>query len=298
MKDTKYHTPVMVEEVLEYLQPKAGKTYLDVTFGGGGHTKSILDANEECNVIGLDWDLNSIDKQGEKLEEVYGDRLHLLWGNFAQLYRIFKKAGIKKVDGILADFGTSMFQIKNRPGFSFSTETFLDMRMSPSHQKVTAAEVLSRSDEKTLKEIFLKYGEEHQAAKVASLIVEERKKRSIKTTKQLVEIVEKVIPRYKRTIHPATKVFQALRIFVNSELDNISSFLSSVPRFLNPNGRLVCISFHSLEDRLVKQFLKSQKELLAEKINILTPRVVVPTEEEIKRNPPSRSAKFRAAEFL
>ena len=101
MKDTKYHTPVMVEEVLEYLQPKAGKTYLDVTFGGGGHTKSILDANEECNVIGLDWDLNSIDKQGEKLEEVYGDRLHLLWGNFAQLYRIFKKAGIKNDNKVI-----------------------------------------------------------------------------------------------------------------------------------------------------------------------------------------------------
>ena len=292
-----YHTPVMVNEVLEYLKPRKGKVYLDATFGGGGHTRAILEADKDCHVVAVDWDLCSIDSPGEILKEEYPERLTVLWGNFAYLTKILKRDGIGRVDGILADFGTSMYQIMNRPGFAFSKDSFLDMRMSPSHHQVTAAEVLNKSSEAALKKIFFDYGEEQKSARVARAIVQARRIERIKTTKQLVKIIETVIPKYQRKIHSATKIFQALRIYVNSELDNISSFLKSTPKLLKPGGRLVCISFHSLEDRLVKQYLKSQKELHGEKVDILTPRVVVSTEEEIERNPPSRSAKLRAAEF-
>ena len=293
-----YHTPVMVDEVLEYLNLKDNGVYIDVTFGGGGHTRAILEKNKTCRVIALDWDLCSIDSPGEDAKAEFGDRLTLLWGNFASLEKILKRAGItEKVDGILADFGTSSFQLENRPGFSFSSDTFLDMRMSPSFQKITAAEVVNRADEKELKYIFQTYGEEQMSAQVARAIVEERRKERIRTTKQLATIICKIIPRFKRKIHPATKIFQALRIYVNGELKNISVFLKATLPFLNDGGRLVCISFHSLEDRLVKQFIRLQKEVYAEKVSVLTSHVVVPTQREIENNPSSRSAKLRSAEF-
>lgn len=287
------HTSVMMKEVLEYLCTKPGSTYIDVTFGAGGHTSAILDQDPTCKVIAIDWDRYAIETYGPPLKEKYGDRLHIVWGNFGLLYKIIKKEKIPPVDGILADFGTSQVQIQRLPGMSFSRDTFLDMRMSPAHQLMTAADVLAKSSEKKLVEIFTQLGEEQKARAVAQAIIRQRTKRPITTTKQLADLVQTVIPPHVRKVHSATKIFQALRLYVNHELNNIESFLPAAIAALKPKGVLVCISFHSLEDRIVKQVFKDQENLGT--IQILTQKVVTPTEEEITINPSSRSAKLRAA---
>jgi len=297
MKKTFYHKPVLIDEVLHYLNPKPGGLYLDVTFGSGGHTRAILEKEPNCKVIALDWDSISLEKYGPPLQEIFPDRLKLIWGNFSLLYKILKKEKITSVDGILADFGTSQMQITQRPGFSVYRDTPLDMRMSPAHQKTTAAIVLKESSEEKLRELFWQLGEEKFSKQIARAIVQERKIRKIRTTGHLVDIIEKTIPKGKRQkIHPATRVFQALRMYINKELENINSFLNAACKTIKPNGRLVCITFHSLEDRAVKSFLKNHA--LKGEINIITPKVVVPTNEELSKNPSARSAKLRAAEII
>ncbi|HLW73061.1 MAG TPA: 16S rRNA (cytosine(1402)-N(4))-methyltransferase RsmH [Candidatus Babeliales bacterium] len=293
-----YHKTVMVDEVLHYLDPQPQGLYCDVTFGSGGHTKAILNKQPECRVVAIDWDATSIETYAPALEEQYQERLHLLWGNFSNLYRLLQKAKVGKVDGILADFGTSQMHIKERAGFSFYRDSELDMRMSPAHQQVTAEQVINKSSEEKLCEIFWQLGQESHAKKIVAAIIEARQKKAIRTTRELAALIEKVIPRSGRSskIHPATKVFQALRIYVNHELNNITGFLSGALQVLKPNGLLLCISFHSLEDRLVKQFFKDQAD--AGKLEIITKRVVVPTAEEIAKNPSSRSAKLRVARFI
>jgi len=294
-----YHKPVLVEEVLHYLDPKPGKTYLDVTFGSGGHTRAILEKEPKCNVIAMDWDKISLDKYGSKLVEEFPKRLRLVWGNFSLLYKILKKEKIESVDGILADFGTSQMQITERSGFSVYKDTDLDMRMSPAHQKMTAAKVLQDSSEEKLRELFWQLGEERYSKQIAKAIVTERKKKKITKTKQLADLIEKVVPKNRerrQKIHPATRVFQALRIYVNKELDNILSFLWAACKVINPSGRLVCISFHSLEDRMVKNFFKEKADEGI--LEILTKKVVIAGGEELKANPSARSAKLRAAELV
>lgn len=296
-----YHKTVMVDEVLQYLNPQPNGLYCDVTFGSGGHTKAILDSQPECRVVSVDWDATSIDTYAPALEEKYGDRLTIVWGNFAQLYRLLQKARIPKVDGILADFGTSQMHIKERAGFSFYKDSVLDMRMSPAHQQITAEQVINKSSEEKLCEMFWQLGQEINAKKIVAAIIEARQKKPIQTTRELALIVEKAVTRAgkgKRSskIHPATKVFQALRIYVNHELNNISGFLSGALQVLKPNGLLLCISFHSLEDRIVKQFFKDRAE--EGKLEIITKHVVVPTAEEVAKNPSSRSAKLRVARIL
>lgn len=288
-----YHQSVLVNEVLEYLNPQPNKVYLDATFGGGGHTKAILNHQPGCKVIALDWDTEAIDHNVQPLLDTYGDRLKILWGNFAHLYRILKKEKIDKVDGILADFGTSQYQIFEEDGFSFLKDTPLDMRMSSAHQRTTAAYILNNYEERRIADILFEYGEEASAKKIARIIVEERKKTPFATTKQLATLIEKIIPRKgKGFVHPATKTFQALRIEVNHELENIKLFLSAALGHLNPQGRLVFISFHSLEDRLVKTFFRDNQD----KLSIITTKPVVATDEEMRENRSSRSAKLRSAE--
>lgn len=287
----------MVDEVLDYLNIKSGGKYLDVTFGAGGHTRAILETEPNCSVVAIDWDKNVIETLGIELQEKFPGRLKLVWGNFALLYKISRKENFGKFDGILADFGTSQIQITDRAGFSVYRDTPLDMRMSPAHQKITAEKILNDSSEKELREIFWRYGEEKYTKRIASAIVNERKKRKITTTLQLAKLIENVVPKDKRQkIHPATRIFQALRICVNKELENIVSFLSAAIKLLNPNGRLICISFHSLEDRIVKQFFSDHSDL--GDLNILTKKVVVATKKEIEKNISSRSAKLRAVEFV
>jgi 16S rRNA (cytosine1402-N4)-methyltransferase len=289
-----YHIPVLLNQVVEYMQPKPKGTYVDVTFGGGGHTRALLQAQPKCKVIALDWDTIALEKNGQELQEEFPDRLTLVWGNFSQIDRHLKKIGIESVDGILADFGTSQYQISERAGFSFSKDSPLDMRMSPSHQKTTASEVVNKATEQTLCDIFTFLGQEKKARAIARAIVHERTNKRINTTKQLADLIDKVVGgRGGKRIHPATQVFQALRMYVNKETDNIHSFLINSARILRPGGRLLCISFHSLEDRAVKQFFKEREQLGDV---IITPKVVIPTDEEIAINPASRSAKLRVLE--
>ncbi len=291
-----YHKPVLMSEVLEYLAIKPGKTYVDVTFGTGGHTRAILEKEPTCSVIAIDWDADELERYGGPLKEEFGDRLTLVWGNFALLYKLLKKAGAPTVDGILADFGTSQIQIAERHGVSFSRDTPLDMRLSPAHFQETAADVVNKMPEKDLRELFWELGEEQYARPIARAIVAAREKKRIETTGQLVEIIKKAMPIAvkKRNTHPATKVFQALRVYVNKELENMQSFLVAAIRALKPQARLVCISFHSLEDRQVKQFFKDQERLLT--LDIITPKVVRATPEEVALNPSSRSACLRVAQ--
>ena len=293
-----HHKTVLVNEVLSYLDPQPHRLYCDTTFGSGGHTKAILDKQPLCKVVAVDWDATSIETYAPALEQHYQERFQILWGNFAQLYRILKKARIEKVDGILADFGTSQMQIKERAGFSFYRDSELDMRMSPAHQQITAAHVVNKSSEEKLCELFWQLGQEAHAKKIAKAIVEARKNKKISTTRELAVIIEKAVSLKGRAskIHPATRVFQALRMYVNHELNNIHGFLSSAMQLLNPGGLLLCISFHSLEDRVVKQFFKEKADEGV--LEIITKKVVVATSEEVAQNPSSRSAKLRVARFL
>ncbi|MBT4856002.1 16S rRNA (cytosine(1402)-N(4))-methyltransferase RsmH [bacterium] len=290
------HKPVLVQEVLEYLDPQPGKVYVDVTFGAGGHTREILQAEPNCKVIAFDWDKESIKKFAPPLEKEFPGRIQVLWGNFSLLYRLVKKNKIKQIDGILADFGTSQMQIFERDGFSFKIDTPLDMRMSAAHHKITAAEVLNKASARDLQYIFSEYGEERYSRTIALAIVEERKTKKFRTTKDLADFVAKVVPYTKRKIHPSTRVFQALRIYVNKELDNIKAFLVAALEVLPKNGRLVCISFHSLEDRLVKEFFRNNPCVVGKGLKSLTKKLVTATDEEIAENPSCRSARLRAAQ--
>jgi 16S rRNA (cytosine1402-N4)-methyltransferase len=290
------HKSVLTAEMLEYLNPQPGKTYLDVTFGTGGHTRAILEKEPTCTVIAIDWDAQALETYGPPLQEEFGDRLRLVWGNFSLLYKIVKKEHIEKVDGIIADFGTSQVQILQRAGFSIYRDTPLDMRMSPSHQRITAAEIINTASEEKLCEIFWQLGEETRARPIVRLILQERIKNPITTTGQLVDIIERVLGGAAgRRVHPATKVFQALRIYVNKELDNIHAFLSSALKIVRPGGNLVCITFHSLEDRVVKQFFKEQE--LMHTLSNLTPKGIVCSTQELHENASARSARLRAAKI-
>lgn len=291
------HKTVLIDEVLQYLNPQPNELYIDATFGGGGHSRAILEKEPDCKVIGIDWDVAALG-QGAKLQEVYGDRLELWQGNFAKVFMLAKKFQVGKVNGILADFGTSQHQLFTANGFSIYRDTFLDMRMSASHYRTTAAEVVNKASEEQLSKIFFDLGEETASRKIAKLIVQERKVRPIKTTGQLVDLVVKVKGPKKSHVHPATKVFQALRIYVNHELENITSFLQASSKILQDGGRVVCISFHSLEDRLVKHFFK-EYHLLANKgrFEILTSKVITASSAELDRNPSARSARLRAAVY-
>lgn len=290
-----YHKSVLVEEVIQYMAPKPHGVYVDATFGGGGHTRALLEAEPTCHVIALDWDKNAIEFNSMSLLEDFGERLTIQWGDFSNITQLLKKIKVKHIDGIMADFGTSQFQISELPGFSFSIETPLDMRMSPGHFKTTAYDIINRATEQELAQIFFEFGEEYSSRKIAQYIVRYRQENGfIETTKELADVILKVVPRYSRSVHPATKVFQALRIFVNDELNNIKSLLTQSLSLLRPGGRVVCISFHSLEDRIVKQFFKDHKDVLL----TLTKKVVTASPEELTRNPSSRSAKLRAAERI
>lgn len=291
------HTPVMVQEVLDSLMTKKGGSYLDCTFGSGGHTRALLEADPQATVYAMDWDAQTLEKFGVPLQEEFEGRLTLIWGNFSHLYKLVKKYDIPPLRGILADFGTSQIQIAQTPGISFAGDTLLDMRLSPAHQRVTAADILNKASEQKLAQIFFQLGEESKSRQIAKAIVEERSKKKFKTTGQLVAVIERIMPhRGKRLIHPATKTFQALRIYINHELDNIQAFLPAAVHALEKNGRLACISFHSLEDRLVKQFFKEQAALNT--LEIITKKAVVAGKEELMQNPSARSAKLRVAAHI
>ncbi|HEY9659094.1 MAG TPA: 16S rRNA (cytosine(1402)-N(4))-methyltransferase RsmH [Allocoleopsis sp.] len=277
------HIPVLSREVVEGLAIRPGGQYLDATVGGGGHSALILAAYPDVYLTALDQDLQALQAAKTKLAE-FGDRVTFHHSNFADF-----DPGEQKFDGILADLGVSsaQFDIADR-GFSFRHDAPLDMRMNQ-QQDVTAAEVINTWEEKELADIFYTYGEERLSRKIARRIVE---KRPFHMTKELADTIFYSVPhsyRYGR-IHPATRVFQALRIAVNRELEVLETFLQHAPLWLKPEGRLAIISFHSLEDRIVKHTLKESPLL-----KVLTKKPIVPQDDEIEQNVRSRSAKLRIA---
>jgi len=290
------HIPVLMEEVLQYLAVAPGEIYVDATLGGGGHTRAILIKEPTCKVIGLDWDKTVLATIAVDLEEEFPGRFFPIWGNFSKINKVIADAGFKNINGILADFGTSQIQIKNKDGFSVYNDTFLDMRFSSALYKITAFQVVNFTPEKELADIFFEFGQETNSRKIARAIAVRRQDKYFKMTCDLAQFIKDLTPGNYHKIHPATKVFQALRIFVNKELENIQAFLQNSTQIMADGGRLVCISFHSLEDRMVKQFFKdrSHKSYSTRYFDLSTKGACMATTEEIERNRSSRSARLRA----
>lgn len=284
------HFPVLVREVIENLISENFEIFVDATVGGGGHACKILEHNKKIRLIGLDIDEEALELAKKNLEP-YRERVRLIKGNFKDLKRILNEEGIFSFDGILFDLGLSMYQLKSNRGFSFSDNSMLDMRMDLSQRK-TAFDVVNSYRPDELKRIIREYGEEFKAGAIARAIVEKRKKTPIRTAAELAAIVEKIKGK-RGKIHPATKTFQALRIEVNRELENLSNGLKDAIEMCAPGGRIGVISFHSLEDRIVKDTFKRD-----ERIKVITKKPIVPTYEEIKINRASRSAKLRIGEKI
>ena len=289
------HEPVMVAEVIEQLAPGRGGVFVDCTVGYGGHARALLDAGAST-VIGLDRDPAALAEAAVALGP-YGDRVTLRHTDYRRLDELLDAQGIAGVDGLLADLGVSSIQL-DAPGrgFSFRRDEPLDMRMDPSDGP-TAAEAIGGADERTLADVIHEFGEERYARRIARAIAAARRRSPVATTGQLADIVRRAVPRtrYSR-IDPATRTFQAIRIWVNGELEGLDLFLTRAARRLRPGGRLAVISFHSLEDRVVKHTLRAIQAAGDVGLTVRTKRPIVPGEAEVERNPRARSAKLRAAE--
>jgi len=287
------HKPVMLEEVIKGLNPGPGKVYIDGTVGLGGHSAALLRCFPQIKLlIGCDLDPYALEQAASKLAP-FQKKVRLIHTNYIEIPHILEKESIGPVDGILLDLGLSSFQLESPSrGFSFRRDEPLDMRMNP-NTKVSAADMVNNLPVAQLIELLKNYGQERWASRIAYAIDRERKKRPILSTKELADLVFKAIPRkrHPRRIHPATKTFQALRIAVNKELDNLSEALRTLPDCLKPSGKLVIISFHSLEDRLVKHAIRNDSRLTP-----LTKKPITPSTIEIDQNPRARSAKLRIAE--
>jgi 16S rRNA (cytosine1402-N4)-methyltransferase len=306
-----WHTPVLAREVMEVLKPAQGKKYLDGTLGAGGHAQQILDLSAPTGqVLGLDWDETALALARERLKP-YGNRLITRRANFRDARVILKELGWNQVDGALLDLGFSSQQLADpNKGLSFNADQRLDMRLDPD-QTLSAYEVVNTFPVHRLQEIFRTYGEETHARKVALAIERRRRSGAIETTGQLAGLVERTLRLPRLKIHPATRVFQALRIFVNHELENLDAFLEDGYELLVAGGRMAIISFHSLEDRRVKNaFLRWSKDCLCprwvvvcqcgwrRRSNLLNSKPIQPSHTEKQANPRSRSAKLRAIERL
>ncbi len=287
------HIPVMVEEVMTFLRCEPGHTYVDATLGGGGHTSEILKrTSPDGIVIGMEWDEDAL-AEAKNVLMPFGDRVKIFRENFIHLPDLVRA---ESVDGILLDLGLSSFQVeKEGRGFSFKGEGPLDMRMDQRADQ-TAADLINHLSLKELEYTLFHYGEESWAKKIVKAIVYERERGPIETTQTLRKIIHHAIPRrfHSRRIDPATKTFQALRIRVNDELENLRKILETGWTLLTKGGRMCIISFHSLEDRMVKVTFRRLEK--GGEMQVLTKKPVTPSEEERRRNPRSRSAKLRCAE--
>lgn len=290
----------MVEEILAYLNLGPGKTVVDATIGTAGHAREILKRIQPAGrLIGIDRDAESLAVSRERLRD-FGNSYVLVQGNFSELDKILKDLNIKKIDGVLFDLGISSFQLEDpERGFSFQNEGPLDMRMDR-ESFISAYDLMNNLNEEEISTLLWNFGQERWHNRIAHLLVQERERQPIATTAQLANIVERSIPyrfrhRYYR-IHPATRTFQAVRIAVNRELETLDAALSKATSVLAKAGRICVVSFHSLEDRIVKlNFRKAASEGL---VNIITPKPQGPQESEIQANPSSRSSKLRAAERI
>ncbi len=295
------HLPVLLNEVLTYLNCQPGRIYVDGTVGSGGHARAILQRSFPSGfLIGLDWDGEAIQRARENLDPFAG-RFVLFEENFKNLKAVLDSLSITAVDGVLLDLGISTEQLEDlERGFSFRGDAPLDMRMDRRAAR-TAQDLLNRLSVSKLGEILRQYGEERWANRIARAIVSRRRQKPIRTSKELVQVIEKSVPAYRGRIHPATRTFQALRIMVNEELDNLKDLLSQCPGLINPLGRVGIISFHSLEDRLVKKSFRmwaKGERTQVPSFRLLTPKPVTPSMEEVLSNPRARSAKLRAVEKL
>jgi 16S rRNA (cytosine1402-N4)-methyltransferase len=317
------HVPVMLEEVLKFLQPRPGGHYVDGTLGDGGHAEAILERSVPGGrVLGIDSDTLALARAERRLAgAVHDERLVLVHGNFAELARIVDEADfVSSVDGVLLDLGFSSYQVEDpERGFSFSMDGPLDMRLDQS-QELSACKLVNSASEQELADIFWRYGEETRSRQIAWRIVRERARGAITRTSQLARLAAAGVPYKPGMIHPATRVFQALRIAVNSELASLEAALPQIVEVLRAGktgntggdgGRMVIISFHSLEDRLVKGFMRRESmDCICPpdipvcvcnhkaSLRLLTPKPVTPTKQEVLVNPRARSAKLRAAELV
>lgn len=304
------HIPVMLNEAIHYLNCRPGKTYTDCTLGGSGHARAICERIlPDGLLIGIDQDKDAIANAHEALQS-YSSNIHLFHGNFKNLPRYLAQINIDAVDGILLDLGLSLHQLESSGrGFSFQKDEPLDMRMDK-RTATRAADLINDSTEDALRKMFKDLGEERWSKQIARRIVKRRRQEKILTSRQLAQIVSEAIPRRKAEtrIHPATRVFMALRIAVNRELEVLGHFMAGVADWLNPAGRLCVLSFHSLEDRIVKQQIKTMEKgcICPPKVPVcgcgkkpvmrsLTKKVLRPTEDEVARNPMARSTRLRAA---
>ena len=304
------HTPVLLKEAIDGLNIKEDGIYVDGTLGGAGHSLEIVKRLTSGKLIGIDQDLDAIGKAREVLKDG-SDKIILVHDNYVNIEEILSSLHIEKVDGILLDIGVSSHQLdEEERGFSYNKDAPLDMRMDET-QDFTAWDVVNKYSEEELKRIIWDYGEERWAKRIAEFIVNERKTKPIDTTLQLVDVIKKAIPKKVRMEghHPAKKTFQAIRIEVNGELEVLEKSIPKMCRLLNKGGRIAIITFHSLEDRIVKETFKElNKDCICppeipicvcdkkQEIKIITRKPIIPTESEIERNPRSRSSKLRIAE--
>lgn len=289
------HIPVLTKEVIEYLKPESNQNFIDATYGFGGHSKMILErTSPNGKILGIEWNEETFKKANEEKSE----RVILVNDSYTNLEKIVQENNFKNISAILFDLGLSSWELETSDrGFTFQKDQALDMRFSASNP-LTAKEIVNQWSRGELERIFREYGEERFARKIAEKIILEREKQTIETTFQLIEIIKEAIPkRFLHTkIHFSTRVFQALRIAVNNELENIKIALPQSLEVLEKGGKIAVISFHSLEDRIVKHFFKEQAEL--GKLKILTKKPITPGEEEINLNKKARSAKLRVAEKI
>jgi 16S rRNA (cytosine1402-N4)-methyltransferase len=289
------HEPVLTREVLAYLAPERGGVFVDCTVGLGGHAKAMLEAGA-TRLIGLDRDPAALAIAAETLGG-WRDRVELVHSDYRAIEAVLDQRGIARIDGALADLGMSSFQLEAEGrGFSFQREDPLDMRMDTT-TGATAAQLLRDAGESEIADAIYRYGEERYSRRIARSIVHMREQAPIETTGQLASIVRRAIPRrgFSR-IDPATRTFQALRIWVNRELEDLDAFLAAVAKRLQTGARMVVITFHSLEDRIVKHTMRALAQREGASIRVLTKKPVLPQPDEIERNPRARSAKLRVME--
>ena len=294
---SEYHIPVLTLELVELLEPGEGMVIVDATIGGGGQASAMLERMKGKGLlIGIDRDPEAISFCRASLIS-FAPNLKLFNARFSQLDEVLAQAGIEEVDRIYFDLGVSWHQLSQpERGFSFLRDGPLDMRMNPAEGE-PAWKLLNQLNEKELEKIFREYGEERYSRRVAKAIVQARKQgKELKRTRQLAELVEKAVRKGKQRVHPATRIFQAIRIYVNQEMEELKLGLEKAFNYLRAGGRIAVISYHSLEDRLVKNFFKEREK--AGELKILTKKPIIPSPEEKKQNPKSRSARLRAGEKL
>jgi 16S rRNA (cytosine1402-N4)-methyltransferase len=302
------HRPVLLGETIHFLAPERGGLFVDCTVGAGGHSEAILQASEQTRVIGIDLDAEALNYATQRLAP-FGKRFSPVQANFRDIASVVESFGDQEVRGVLADLGVSSLQFDSpERGFSFRFDAPLDMRMNRSEEMETAADLLLRLPEEEIARLIFEYGEERNSRRIAQWIVESREQgKPVKTTKDLADLVYRAARNPKAGIHPATRTFQALRIAVNGELEDLDNFIATAIDLLQPKGRFVTISFHSLEDRIIKQELRRLSGYCQcpprvpicrcgtrRAVELLTRRPVTPSTSETDQNPRARSAKLRA----